>query len=101
MTMSGVNDKCVDEAKEYIKLTEQTSTGSKNVRILHQCGKVKEFTNQLQRCPGDIMGLEVRCRGFDEGRKLPDNGEDARHEHDVGFLVLSRLVEVIISCTAD
>ena len=95
-----------NKANPAIKLPKQgTTIGTWNVRTLHQRGKVKELTHELQRYKWDIIGLaEVRWTGFgetstDEGHKIWFSGDQSKHQYGVAFIVRKELAKSIISCT--
>lgn len=79
--------------------------GTWNVRTLNGWGKLDVLTNELSRYRWDVIGLsETRIKNFgettsQEGHKLYFSGHDSYHIQGVGFLVNSKRVNSVISCT--
>ena len=98
--------KCATGARSppKLRIRNNISIGTWNIRTLRAPGKVEELIHEMNRYHWTILGLcEVRWKNLGEtstqdGHKLYYSGREDKHEHGVGFLVHKDTVNTVISC---
>ena len=103
----GRSEKCATDegGKQNIRVGENTTIGTWNVRTLRATGKAEELAHEMNRYyEWHVIGLcEVRWKNMGEtstqdGHKIYFSGRDDKHEHGVGFLVNKDITNSVMSC---
>ena len=75
------------------------------MRTLRRAEKLEEPTHAISRCHWNILGLcEMRWKNFGEmstnggGHKVYFNGEEDRHEYEIGILVHKNMGSAVFGC---
>ena len=93
-----------DKTPNKIRVRNNITIGTWNVRTLHAVGKMEALEHEMERYHWNILGLsETRWKNQVEtttnaGHMFYYSGKDGRHEHGVGVLMHKDTVNSVMGC---
>ena len=100
-------EKCVtgvNKKKNRIRVRDNITIGTWNVRTLKDEGKIHELVYEMERYQWNLLGLcEMRWKGIgetttEEGHKVYYSGKQNSHAEGVGFLIHKDIANTVMEC---